>query len=84
MNVPFAASDCGSDLSLSLAAAPERSEVEFRGLSDFEAPAILDRIEPRKDRADSLVSDLLNEGYESSEGPDLSSGVRLPSLFFDG
>lgn len=36
---------------------------ELRGLSVFPEPGILDRRE-RKDREDSLVSDLLNEGYD--------------------
>lgn len=36
--------------------------VDDRGLSLFALPGILDRIEPRKEREDSRVSDLLNEG----------------------
>lgn len=35
---------------------------------------ILERIVPLKEREDSLVSDLLKDGYESSEGPE--SGPR--------
>ena len=35
---------------------------EVLGLSDFPLPGILDRIEPRKERDDSLVSDLLKDG----------------------
>jgi hypothetical protein len=37
-------------------------EVEFLGLSVFPLPGILDLMELRKDREDSFVSDLLNEG----------------------
>lgn len=37
--------------------------VEFRGLSVFPEPGILDRRD-RKDREDSFVSDLLKEGYD--------------------
>lgn len=55
------------------------------GLSAL-APGIFDLIDPLNDRADSRVSDLENEGYESSEGPDSAFGVLLPSLFplFEG
>lgn len=57
---------------------------ELRGLSVFEdVPGILDLIDPLRDRADSLVSDLLNEGYESSDGPPFSE--EAPScLSFEG
>ena len=37
-------------------------EKEDRGLSDFDAPGIFERMEPRNEREDSFVSDLLKEG----------------------
>lgn len=64
-------------------------ENEFLGLSDF-CPGIFD-LNPRKEREDSLVSDLLNEGYDCSPSTDLSSdvddaflGVLEPSPAFEG
>ena len=38
-------------------------DAELRGLSVLPLPGILD-LNPRKDRFDSLVSDLLNDGYD--------------------
>ena len=60
---PFAADiiDAESDLS----PAPllvSRFDKEALGLSFLWLPGILDRIDPRIERDDSLVSDLLNEG----------------------
>lgn len=53
---------------------PSFAEIEFLGLSDL-APGIFDR-SPRKEREDSLVSDLPKEGYDwSPSPPDLSSDV---------
>ena len=65
---------------------------EFRGLSDLPLPGILDRKEPRKDRVDSLVSDLLKDGYDWSpslilRSPEVEAspfGVLVPSRVFDG
>ena len=37
-------------------------EKEERGLFVLEAPGIFDRMEPRKEREDSFVSDLLKDG----------------------
>ena len=37
-------------------------EKEDRGLSDLDAPGIFERMEPRNEREDSFVSDLLKEG----------------------
>jgi len=66
------------------------AENELLGLSDF-APGIFER-NPRNERDDSLVSDLLNEGYDCNVSlPDLSRevddaflGVLEPSLDFEG
>ena len=49
------------------------------GLSVFPLPGILDRIEPRKDRKDSLVSDLLKDGYDCSPSPSVRSGKVVDS-----
>ena len=65
---------------------------EFLGLSDLPLPGILERKEPRKDRVDSLVSDLLKDGYDWSPSPTLRSpgveaspfGGFVPSRVFDG
>ena len=57
--------DAASDLSIPPLLEPVSMlspEVEFLGLSVFPLPGILDLIELRKDREDSFVSDLLNEG----------------------
>ena len=53
--------DATSDLSADASPFPLDMMVEFRGLSVFPVPGILDRSD-RKDREDSLVSDLLKEG----------------------
>lgn len=43
--------------------------MEFLGLSVLPLPGILDR-NPRKDRVESLVSDLLKEGYDWRASPE--------------
>ena len=48
----------------------ERAVVEPRGLSVLRAPGILERMEPRKERRDSLVSDFEKDGYDCSESPE--------------
>ncbi len=80
---------CDMDLSRS-PLVTSAAENELLGLSDF-APGILER-KPRNERDDSLVSDLLNEGYDCNVSlPDLSRdvdeaflGVLEPSLDFEG
>jgi len=69
--------DAASDFS---GASPLESIVEFLGLSVFPEPGILDRRE-RKERDESLVSDLLKEGYDCNG----SEGLRslLPVDFED-
>lgn len=59
-----------------------RPALELRGLSVFE-PGILDLIELRNDRDDSLVSVLLKDGYfsRSIAGP---PSLSPPFLSFDG
>lgn len=63
---------------------PLSAEVEPRGLSADLPPGILVRKEFLKERMDSLVSVLLNEGYESNVGPGpvgvCEPDVLLPSL----
>ena len=55
--------------------------MELLGLSSaLLEPVIFDRM-PLKDRVDSLVSDFVNEGYESRFGPE-PVGVLLPPLGF--
>jgi hypothetical protein len=49
----------------------DSADVDARGLSVFR---IFDRIDPRNDRRDSLVSDLEKDGYDCSESP----GPELP------
>jgi hypothetical protein len=49
-----------------------REEVDPRGLSALRAPGIFERMEPRNERSDSLVSDLEKDGYEASESPELA------------
>lgn len=51
------------------AASPESPTIEFLGLSTLPLPGILDR-NPRKERVESLVSDLLNEGYDERASPE--------------
>lgn len=58
------ASDCSS-----AAVSPLKPEEDPRGLSADFPPGILVRRALLKDFMDSLVSDLLNEGYESRLGP---------------
>jgi len=58
------ASDCSS-----VAVSPLSPDEEPRGLSADFPPGILVRKALLKDRMLSLVSDLLNEGYESRLGP---------------
>lgn len=75
-----------SDLSSPFA----RPAVEFRGLSVL-LPGILDR-SALKDRVESFVSDLLNEGIDDIRGPLLSKevddalflGVEAPEPPLDG
>lgn len=82
--------DCESVLStLVVDASPGRCVLDARGLSEELLPGILGIVRNAvlKERDDSLVSDLLNDGYESRLGP---VGVEeplllaLPSLSFDG
>ena len=90
LDLPLAADriDAASERS---AAAESRFEVEALGLSDLD-PGILDRMAPRKDRDDSLVSDLPNDGYDCSpsliagsrEVEDAFVGVLEPSRAFEG
>ena len=69
-----------------------RLERDPLGLSNFPVPGILDRIDPRKEREDSLVSDLLKDGYDcrpsavdrSSAVEDALVGVLEPSRLLDG
>jgi len=63
------------------------SVVDPLGLSVDFCPGIFDLIAVRKERDDSFVSDLLNDGYESREGPSpvgVSRPPRFASLSFDG
>lgn len=55
--------------------------IDARGLSDFslDEPGILDLID-RKEREDSLVSDLLKEGYDCKPSPRRSREVEEASL----
>ena len=76
-------------LCVSVRSSPDTSpkpDVDPRGLSADLLPGILVRSEFLNERIDSLVSDLLNEGYESSAGPGpvgvCEPEVLLPS--FDG
>lgn len=83
-----------SDLSPGVPSSPFRAPTEARGLStdfslsDFE-PGIFERIDPRKDRDEPCVSDLLNDGRPESESEafrfvdELFLGVREPSLLLD-
>lgn len=61
-------------------ASPFEMRAEFLGLSVFPAPGIFDFKAPRKDRDDSFVSDLLNEGYDCSPSPALLAPDDLGSL----
>lgn len=65
---------------------PDNAEVDPLGLSADLPPGILVRREFLNERIDSFVSDLLNEGYESRDGPGpvgvCEPEVLLPS--FDG
>lgn len=47
----------------------ERAVVEPRGLSVLRAPGIFERMDPRKERRDSLVSDFEKDGYDCNESP---------------
>lgn len=59
-----------SDLSLALSVL-ESAVVEPRGLSVLgRAPGIFERMEPRKERMDSLVSDFEKDGYDCSGSPE--------------
>lgn len=77
---------------LSVAMLVSACENEDRGLSDFDAPGIFERMEPRNEREDSFVSDLLKDGYacnlspkdRSSEVDEAFLGVLEPSRVFDG
>jgi hypothetical protein len=55
--------EAASFLAESLAASPLDRIAEFLGLSVLPLPGILDR-NPRNDRDESLVSDLLKDGYD--------------------
>ena len=59
-DLPLAADlvEAASDLSVSML------ESDPLGLSVFPLPGIFERMTPRKDFEDSLVSDLLKEGYD--------------------
>src|SRR6201996_5255327 len=91
--LPLAADliDCVSALSSDGDVTEVRAVDELRGLSaDLPLPGILVRSAVRSDRADSLVSDLLKDGYEYSDGPEpvgvCEPGVPvpLPSFSLDG
>jgi len=63
------------------------SVVDPLGLSVDFCPGIFDLIAVRNERDDSFVSDLLNDGYESREGPSpvgVSLPPRLASLSLEG
>ena len=70
---------------------PAIADVDALGLSLFPLPGIFDLMAPRKEREDSLVSDLLNDGYDCSPSPaersaaleELFPDVPDPSDFFD-
>ena len=75
--------DCESDLSRLVVDSPLKPDVDARGLSEDLPPGIFVRSAARKDRVDSFVSALLNEGYESREGPGpvgVCEPVDFPSL----
>lgn len=75
--------DCASVLSTLVVDSPLNPEVDARGLSEDLPPGIFVRRAVLNDREDSFVSDLLNEGYESSDGPEpvgVCEPVLLPSL----
>lgn len=55
--------DAASDLS-SFPELVSIIESDVRGLSVFPLPGIFERMEPRKERVDSFVSDLLKDGYD--------------------
>lgn len=65
-----------------------RFDKDALGLSDLGPPGIFDRMDPLNEREDSLVSDLLNEGYDWRLSPNERSrdvdeeflGVLEPSL----
>ncbi len=59
---------------------PAKPEEDARGLSADLLPGIFVLRALRKDRIDSFVSDLLNEGYDSRLGP-APVGVCDPLLF---
>lgn len=71
--------------------APARPDKDALGLSVFPLPGIFDLMAPLKEREDSLVSDLLNDGYDCSPSPgdrsreleDVLADVPDPSDFFD-
>lgn len=86
--------DATSDLSpppLLEVSAPLRPDKDALGLSVFALPGIFDLMAPLKEREDSLVSDLLNDGYDCSPSPversteveEVLEGVFDPSVFFD-
>jgi hypothetical protein len=66
---------------------PVSATCDAFGLSALEEPGIFERMEPRSERVDSLVSALLKDGYDSSPSagawPDwtLSERDGLPVLF---
>lgn len=78
--------DCASTLStLVVDASPASCVLEARGLSVDSLLGILVRRALLKDRVDSLVSDLLKDGYESRLGPvGVCEPLLLPSFSFDG
>lgn len=59
-----------SDLSVWLSTW-DRPDVDARGLS-LALPGILERIEPRSDRRESLVSEREREGYDCRESAELA------------
>ena len=86
--------DAASDLSPlpeAVPSTPAITDVDALGLSVFPLPGIFDLMAPLREREDSLVSDLLNDGYDCSPSPAERSAaadeelaeVPDPSDFFD-
>lgn len=61
--------EAASDLSVLELGFPASPALEDLGLSDF-PPGIFERIDMRREREDSFVSDLEKEGSDSRPGPD--------------
>ncbi len=68
---------------------PGSTDVDALGLSVLALPGIFDLMAPLREREDSFVSDLLNEGYDCNPSPadrspeDEDVFPDAPSLFFD-